>query len=175
MTFLTPSWRSLNLYKRSLNHPQKVTKKWQVWMIIPFMNSWCFFLKSFAIIPFISFIFVNSVFLKNNYGEICRIQNSLNQHHPLGTMVCLVTVWHWQPPTPDASNHLPVVRGALPSWKMSGRLSPQLHGVWQFGCNLGHRFGNVIYQRPAAIPKLRKFESLESALDGQMVNLNVHL
>ena len=87
------------------------------------------------------------------------------------TMVCLVTVWHWQPPTPDASNHLPVVRGALPSWKMSGRLSPQLHRVWQFGCNLGH----VIYQRPAAIPKLRKFESLESALDGQMVNLNVHL
>ena len=30
VTFLTPSWRSLNLFKRSLNHPQKVTKKWQV-------------------------------------------------------------------------------------------------------------------------------------------------
>ena len=27
---VTLSWRSLNLFKRSLNHPQKVTKKWQV-------------------------------------------------------------------------------------------------------------------------------------------------
>ena len=55
MTFSSPSWRSLNHFKRPLNHPKKVTKNCQVQI-----NFICFCMLDFDWMSFCSAFFWNA-------------------------------------------------------------------------------------------------------------------